>query len=331
MGEPLDCWPTLAGGRKSPCEALHSPFDVDEGAILFAMVGHWQGDVRRLGQGRVGPAEDDQELRLAQQRHRLGIPGGLAEVAVAHHQHRAPGCAIAVQQVVFPAEPRELGAAAVRSCLASRDGWPLMAWNRPFRSEIDGYRTTRRSGQIRQPGEEIRLFRGEKSRAEESDLTLACRAYNAAMNGVQRLAPAGIRPFSLYARGGKTRLLLVALEACAAVVAHPVVVDLDVEARLVALDVAPPLLHGDVATDLAAGADRRLLVEVPDALGEAEASRGEGAHRADVHDAGGERIVQLLAGEGADLHAGATVEEPELAGARDLLGEADAARALEAP
>ena len=157
------------------------------------------------------------------------------------------------------------------------------------------------------------------------------------MDGVEGRAPARVhdRRAAVAARGPRPRRVeprhvLVALEGGAAVVAHPVVVDLDVEARLVALDVAAPVLHGDVAAHLAAGAERRLLVEVPDALGEAEAGRGQGAHRADVHHAGGERVGQLLARERADLDARAAVEEAELAGARDLLGEADAARALDA-
>jgi hypothetical protein len=57
------------------------------------------------------------------------------------------------------------------------------------------------------------------------------------------------------------------------------------------------VLDGDVAAGVAAGADRRLLVEVPDPLGEAEAGRGERADRADVDDAGREVVVERLASE----------------------------------
>src|SRR5204863_194303 len=111
---------------------------------------------------------------------------------------------------------------------------------------------------------------------------------------------------------------------------HPVVVDVRVEARLVALDRALAVLERDVAADVTAGAERRLLVEVPDALGEAELRRGQSAHRADVDDAGRKLVVERLAGEDADLGRGAALEERELRGLRDLVREADAPRALDA-
>src|SRR5262249_11654017 len=136
--------------------------------------------------------------------------------------------------------------------------------------------------------------------------------------------------FAPQAGSGEARDVAVAFEAGAPVGAHPVVVDVGGEARLVALDDAAAGVRRGVAAHLAAGAQRRLLVEVEDALGEAEAGRGERTHRADVHDAGGKLVVELLAGKGTDLGTGAALEEAQLAGAGDLLGEADAARALDA-
>src|SRR4029077_3549491 len=191
-----------------------------------------------------------------------------------------------------------------------------------------------RSGGVRQLAEQVGLLAGQEAGAEEGRRALG--VHQLAVDRVERVLPASgdqrrmtVVPLAADARAGQPRRRLVALEAGAAEIAHPVVVDLDVVARLVALDVAAPVLHRDVAPHLAAGADRRLLVEVPDALGEAEAGRGQGADRADVHHAGGERIVQLLPRKGADLGAGAAVEEAELRRPRDLLGEADAAGALD--
>src|SRR5690606_21003393 len=70
---------------------------------------------------------------------------------------------------------------------------------------------------------------------------------------------------------------------------------------------------------------------VPDPLGEAEAGRGQRADRADVDDAGRQRVVELATRESADLRVRAALEEAELAGLRDLLREPDAAGALDAP
>ena len=56
----------------------------------------------------------------------------------------------------------------------------------------------------------------------------------------------------------------IALGGRAAVVAHPVVVDFGVGARLVAADLALPMLESDVAADIATGADGGDLLQVPD-------------------------------------------------------------------
>src|SRR5262249_33949739 len=63
---------------------------------------------------------------------------------------------------------------------------------------------------------------------------------------------------------------------------------------------------------------------------EAELVQGERAHRTQVDDVAGVRVVEPLAGEDPDLAALAALEEPELAGLRDLVAEADAAAALDA-
>src|SRR6185369_11019823 len=149
--------------------------------------------------------------------------------------------------------------------------------------------------------------------------------------GRSRLPRLPITAFRPGADRAEARHLLIALERRAAEVAHPVVVHLGVEARLVALDLPAPVLDRDVAPHLTAGAERRLLVEVEDAFGEAEAGGGQGAHRADVDHTGGEVVVERLAGEGADLGPRAAVEESQLGGFRDFLGKADAAGALDAP
>src|SRR6476660_7913545 len=58
VAERLDRGARLARRREAALEALHPPLDVDEGAVLLTVMGDRQGDVRHLGQRRVGPAED---------------------------------------------------------------------------------------------------------------------------------------------------------------------------------------------------------------------------------------------------------------------------------
>ena len=71
-------------------------------------------------------------------------------------------------------------------------------------------------------------------------------------------------------------------------------------------------------------------VEVPDAHLEAEVAVGQRAHGADVDDVARVLVVEVLAREEADLGVVAAVEDAELAGVRDLVAEAHAARAEDA-
>ena len=97
--------------------------------------------------------------------------------------------------------------------------------------------------------------------------------------------------------------------------------------------VRPPPVHVDVdvAAAGAARADGFRDVEIPDAHLEAELAVGERAHRADVHHVGRVVVHEVVAGEQADLGVVTAVEDPELAGAGDLVAEPHAARAEDAP
>src|SRR6185295_2660710 len=86
--ESLDARARLAGSRERGLEALQAPLHVEISPVLLRVRGDRERDVRRLGEGRVGPAEDDQEARPAQARDGLGLPGRRPEVAVADDQGR---------------------------------------------------------------------------------------------------------------------------------------------------------------------------------------------------------------------------------------------------
>jgi hypothetical protein len=128
----------------------------------------------------------------------------------------------------------------------------------------------------------------------------------------------------------------------AALVADPPIVHFGVHARDDALDPVVDLARGghhrlllphaddDVAAARAPRADRGRVAEVPDPRLEAELLERERAHRTEIHDVPRVRVVEALAGEDPDLAALAALEEPELAGLRDLVAEADAAAALDA-
>src|SRR5204862_427476 len=92
--------------------------------------------------------------------------------------------------------------------------------------------------------------------------------------------------------------------------------------RALAIDV-----HVHVAAARAAGTHRLGGVEVPDAHLETELAVGQRAHRADVHHVAGIVVLEVLAGEEADLRVIAAAEDAELARARDLVAEPHAARA----
>ena len=79
------------------------------------------------------------------------------------------------------------------------------------------------------------------------------------------------------------------------------------------------------------GADRRRVLEVPDARAEAEVLGGERADRADVDDVAGVRVVEPLAGSEVDLAVVAALEDRRARSVfGDLVEEARAARAQDA-
>src|SRR5208337_2182362 len=88
----------------------------------------------------------------------------------------------------------------------------------------------------------------------------------------------------LHQRRGEPRLVLQAGEAVTPLVAHPVAVDVGVEARLEAVDASAMMMNVDRASTLASAAYRRRAMQIPDAHAEAEFLFGERADRADVHD-----------------------------------------------
>src|SRR4029453_2231924 len=117
----------------------------------------------------------------------------------------------------------------------------------------------------------------------------------------------------------------------AAVIAEPVVVDRRVQARQEPVDDLFLRLDRRVAADVAAGAHRLRLREVPDAAAEPELLQRQRSDRADVRGAARPVVRQRAAVVRPDERAASAIEERQLGGARDLLAEADAARALDAP
>src|SRR5215472_2638445 len=116
----------------------------------------------------------------------------------------------------------------------------------------------------------------------------------------------------------------------APVVADPVIVDERLDARQEAIDDVIAGLDRDVAADVASRADRRSLIEVPDAFSKTELLDGQGPHRAHIGGAPGPVVSQRLSVVRPDESAAAAVEKGQLRGLGDLLTEADAARALDA-
>ena len=93
---------------------------------------------------------------------------------------------------------------------------------------------------------------------------------------------------------------------------------------------APVDVDLDVAAARAARTHRLRRVEVPDAHLEAEVAIGQGAHGTDVDDVAGILVLEIRAGEEADLRVIAAMEDAQLTGLRDLVAEAHAARAEDA-
>src|SRR5262249_17359377 len=80
----------------------------------------------------------------------------------------------------------------------------------------------------------------------------------------------------------------------------------------------------------APAADRRRVLQVPDARREAELLERQRSDRAQIDDVPRVGVVEALSGEDPDLAALAALEEPQLPGLRDLVAEPEAGAALDA-
>ena len=149
---------------------------------------------------------------------------------------------------------------------------------------------------------------------------------------VERVGPRHLAPRAALAdlRLEQPALGVHPLEAVAALVAQPAVV------HRLGVDAEQPhepvrrRLHRAAALHRARGARRLDRREVPGPGPEAVLARGERADRADLHGVAREVRVERLLFEVQDLHAIAAVDEVDERVARDLVGEADAPRALDA-
>ena len=117
----------------------------------------------------------------------------------------------------------------------------------------------------------------------------------------------------------------------AALVAQPAVVDLVVLAREHAHDAVVADGQLDVALRRAVGADGARALDVPRARAEAVGGRRQRADGAQLDDVAAERRDVGMAVERRDVRVGAALGEDQLVVLRDLLREADAAVAEDAP
>ena len=224
--------------------------------------------------------------------------------------------------------PARLHAPVVRRRLRAEE--PLRARLHPDRGDGIDHHAGRRSHPLDEelsgePGFFVCHVRGEDRAG------LRCAADGGA-DRVQRFAPR--RDAEVVVIVADLRhdhaIGVVALVGEAAEVAQPVIVDVGIDARPVAEDLSLPEADEDIAADVAAVAHRLRGLEVPDARLEAELARGERAGGADVGDARRHPVVERRSRKHADLGGRAALEEPQLTGAADLGGEADAARAVDA-
>ena len=86
----------------------------------------------------------------------------------------------------------------------------------------------------------------------------------------------------------------------------------------------------EVRADAVVRRDERVLGHLPGARAVAERLGVQRADRAQVDDVARQFVIDALLDEGADLHVLAAARRAELLDARDLRGEADAARAVDA-
>jgi hypothetical protein len=80
-----------------------------------------------------------------------------------------------------------------------------------------------------------------------------------------------------------------------------VTLSLFIRPRVKSIDTLFVLIDRDTATGAAAGADRRLTFQPPDALLIQEVFTAKSTHGAQVNDISGQRIVDRMSGENIDL------------------------------
>ena len=121
----------------------------------------------------------------------------------------------------------------------------------------------------------------------------------------------------LIQRRGQPVLGLELEEIVPPLVAHPVVVDVGIVARLEAVDATAMVMDIDRASAFAPGADRRRAMQIPDTHAEAEIFLGKRADRTDINHVAGVLVVDGLARPVIDLVVIAAPENRQLAGMRN--------------
>ncbi len=173
--------------------------------------------------------------------------------------------------------------------------------------------------------DEVGLFVGGAAADDRRDL--AVRLGQAAGGPVERLGPGRFRQRAAAADLRAERPVLAGehLEAEAALVAEPAVVDVLVVAPEDAYDLLVADRELDVALARAESADRASVLDVPGAGAEAVRLRGERAHGAELDDVAVEGRDVGAVVEGAHERLRPALEELQLLVLGDLLGEPDAA------
>src|SRR4029453_3499681 len=119
------------------------------------------------------------------------------------------------------------------------------------------------------------------------------------------------------------------METIAPLVAEPVAIHRFVDPRLKARDAVLISFDADIAPGATAGGDGRHLLEIPDTDFEAEIAIRQRAHRADVDDVSGKRVVENLVGKQCDGRMVAAIDHRQFVGLRDFLKKAHTARTFD--
>src|SRR5262245_7572860 len=120
------------------------------------------------------------------------------------------------------------------------------------------------------------------------------------------------------------------MKTIASLVAKPMAIDRFVDPRLKTSD---PVLIGfdaDIAAGAATGADGRRLLQIPDPHFEAEVTVCQCAHRTDINDVSGKRIVENRVGEQGNGGMIAAIDHRKFVGSGNFLKKAHTARAFDA-